>query len=170
MHESQYLELHCEPLSTNDDAKAFIAYHVKVLLMRYQRNRFVVQEHFASHHHYDFRLEMDGVLKSWAIPKEVPRIKKVKRLAVQVDDHDVDYIGFEGEIAEGLYGAGTVRIFDSGCYYLLERNEDKIKVVLLGEKLEGVYELIRLKDTRNWLIFVIGDRAHVVDSQVGTSL
>jgi len=133
--------------------------------MRYPRNRFVVQEHFASHHHYDFRLEMDGVLKSWAIPKEVPRIKKVKRLAVQVDDHDVNYIDFEGEIAEGLYGAGTVRIFDSGSYYLLERNEHKIKVVLLGEKLEGVYELIRLKDTGNWLIFVIGDRARVVDSQ-----
>jgi len=133
--------------------------------MRYPRKRFVVQEHFASHHHYDFRLEMDGVLKSWAIPKEVPRITKVKRLAVQVDDHDVNYIDFEGEIVEGLYGAGTVRIFDSGSYYLLERNEDKIKVVLLGEKLEGVYELIRLKDTRNWLIFAIGDRAHVVDSR-----
>ncbi len=130
--------------------------------MRYARNRFVVQEHFASHHHYDFRLEMDGVLKSWAVPKDVPRVKKVKRLAVQVEDHDVNYIDFEGEIEEGLYGAGSVRIFDSGFYYLLDMKDDKVKVVLLGKKLEGVYELIRLKDPKNWLLFMIGDRAHIV--------
>ncbi len=130
-------------------------------MMRYARNRFVVQEHFASHHHYDFRLEMDGVLKSWAVPKEVPRIKKIKRLAVQVEDHDVGYIDFEGEIAEGLYGAGNVKIFDSGFYYLLDRKDDKLKVVLMGEKLEGVYELIRLKDRKNWLLFMIGDRAYI---------
>ncbi|MDD1721687.1 MAG: 3'-phosphoesterase [Euryarchaeota archaeon] len=129
--------------------------------MRYARHRFVVQEHFASHHHYDFRLEMDGVLKSWAVPKEVPRVKKVKRLAVQVEDHNVNYIDFEGEIEEGLYGAGSVRIFDSGFYYLLDRKDDKVKVVLLGKKLEGVYELIRLKDPKNWLLFMIGDRAHI---------
>ncbi|MGZ4912242.1 MAG: DNA polymerase ligase N-terminal domain-containing protein [Halobacteriota archaeon] len=131
--------------------------------MRYARNRFVVQEHYASHHHYDFRLEMDGVLKSWAVPKEVPRVKKVKRLAVQVEDHDVDYINFEGEIAEGLYGAGRVRVFDAGFYYLLDRKDGRLKVVLLGKKLEGVYELIRLKDPKNWLIFMIGDRAHIVE-------
>ncbi len=130
--------------------------------MRYARHRFVVQEHFASHHHYDFRLEMDGVLKSWAVPKEIPRVKKVKRLAVRVEDHDVDYIDFEGEIAEGLYGAGRVKVFDTGSYYLLDRQDDRLKVVLLGKKLEGVYELIRLKDPKNWLIFMIGDRAHIV--------
>ncbi len=129
--------------------------------MRYARHRFVVQEHFASHHHYDFRLEMDGVLKSWAVPKEMPRVKKVKRLAVQVEDHNVNYIDFEGEIEEGLYGAGSVRIFDSGFYYLLDKKDDKVKVVLLGKKLEGVYELIRLKDPKNWLLFMIGDRAHI---------
>jgi len=105
---------------------------------------------------------MDGSLKSWAIPKAMPREKKVRRLAVQVEDHDLNYIGFEGEIAEGNYGAGRVRIYDSGDYYLLERNEEKIKVVLLGKKLEGVYELIRLKDPKNWLVFMIGDRTHVV--------
>ena len=130
--------------------------------MRYPHHRFVVQEHYASHHHYDFRLEMDGVLKSWAVPKEVPRVKKVKRLAVRVEDHDVDYIDFEGEIAEGLYGAGRVKVFDTGSYYLLDRQDDRLKVVLLGKKLEGVYELIRLKDPKNWLIFMIGDRAHIV--------
>jgi bifunctional non-homologous end joining protein LigD len=129
--------------------------------MRYPRNRFVVQEHSSSHHHYDFRLELDGTLKSWAIPKEIPRVKKVRRLAVQVEDHNLDYIGFEGEIAEGSYGAGAVRIYDSGEYYLLEKKEDKIKIVLLGKKLEGVYELIRLKDPKNWLIFMLGDRSYV---------
>jgi DNA ligase D-like protein (predicted 3'-phosphoesterase) len=129
--------------------------------MRYPRNRFVVQEHFSLHHHYDFRLELDGTLKSWAIPKEIPHVKKVRRLAVQVEDHDLDYISFEGEIAEGSYGAGTVRIYDSGEYYLLEKKKDKIKVVLLGKKLEGVYELIRLKDPNNWLIFMLGDRPYV---------
>jgi len=130
--------------------------------VRYPHHRFVVQEHYASHHHYDFRLEMDGVLKSWAVPKEVPRVKKVKRLAVRVEDHDVDYIDFEGEIAEGLYGAGRVKVFDTGSYYLLDKQDDRLKVVLLGKKLEGVYELIRLKDPKNWLIFMIGDRAHIV--------
>jgi bifunctional non-homologous end joining protein LigD len=129
--------------------------------MRYPRNHFVVQEHLSSHHHYDFRLELDGALKSWAIPKGIPQVKKVKRLAVQVEDHDLDYISFEGEIAEGSYGAGTVRIYDSGEYYLLEKKEDRIKIVLLGKKLEGVYELIRLKDLKNWLIFMLGDRPHV---------
>jgi DNA ligase D-like protein (predicted 3'-phosphoesterase) len=107
-------------------------------------------------------LEIDGTLKSWAIPKDVPREKKVRRLAVQVENHDLSYIGFEGEIAEGDYGAGIVRIYDSGDYYLLEKKEEKIKVVLLGKKLEGVYELVRLKDPKNWLIFMIGDRAQVV--------
>jgi len=100
-------------------------------------------------------------LKSWAIPKEIPKVKKVRRLAVQVEDHDLDYISFEGEIAEGSYGAGTVRIYDSGEYYLLEKKEDRIKIVLLGKKLEGVYELIRLKDPKNWLIFMLGDRSYV---------
>jgi bifunctional non-homologous end joining protein LigD len=126
--------------------------------MRYPRNRFVVQEHFARHHHYDFRLEMDGTLKSWAIPKEIPLVTRVRRLAVQVEDHDLDHIDFEGEIAEGEYGAGTVKIYDSGDYYLLDKQKDKLKVVLLGNKFEGVYELVRLKDPKNWLIFMIGDR------------
>jgi len=134
--------------------------------MRYPRHRFVVQEHYASHHHFDLRLEMDGVLRSWAIPKEIPTQKKVRRLAVQVEDHDLEYIHFEGTIAEGLYGAGTVKVYDYGDYYLLTKKEDKIKVTLMGKKLEGVYELIRMKDAKNWLIFMIGDRKNVIESEI----
>jgi len=129
--------------------------------MRYPRNRFVVQEHFSSHHHYDFRLEMDGTLKSWPFQKKSLGRRKlgVSRAGCgsRCELHRV-----RGEIAEGDYGAGIVRIYDSGDYYLLEKKEEKIKVVLLGKKLEGVYELIRLKDQKNWLIFMVGDRAHVI--------
>jgi DNA ligase D-like protein (predicted 3'-phosphoesterase) len=109
---------------------------------------------------------MDGVLKSWAIPKEIPTQKKVRRLAVQVEDHNLEYIHFEGQIAEGLYGAGTVKVYDYGDYYLLTKKEDKIKVTLMGKKLEGVYELIRMKDAKNWLIFMIGDRKNVIESAI----
>ena len=120
--------------------------------------RFVVQEHHATHLHWDFRLELDGVLKSWAIPKEPPINRGVKRLAIQVDDHDVSYIDFEGEIPEG-YGAGTVRIWDRGEYELKERKNDKLVFSLKGTKLKGEYCLVRFKTRekkrKNWLFFKI---------------
>lgn len=116
-------------------------------------NIYVIQKHAATHLHYDLRLEMDGVLKSWAVPKEPPTVIGVRRLAVQVEDHPVEYANFEGEIPEGEYGAGMVEIWDRGTYRLLERKEDKFIVEINGEKLKGVYVLLRFKDQKNWLFF-----------------
>jgi DNA ligase D-like protein (predicted 3'-phosphoesterase) len=124
-------------------------------ISKISKNRFVVQEHWASHHHFDFRLEMDGVLKSWAVPKGVPEEKGVKHLAIQVEDHPVDYINFQGEIPEGLYGAGVVKIFDKGKYKLIERAENQIIFELKGKKLKGEYSLIKFKEPNQWLLIKI---------------
>lgn len=115
--------------------------------------KFVVQEHFATHHHFDFRLEMNGVAKSWTVPKGLPTKKGEKKLAIQVNDHDIDYMEFEGEIKEG-YGAGKVYIYDKGEYELIRRDKDEIKINLKGKKFKGIFVLIRFpkagKDA--WLI------------------
>jgi DNA ligase D-like protein (predicted 3'-phosphoesterase) len=117
---------------------------------------FVVQEHHASHLHYDFRLALDGVLKSWAVPKGVPEEPKVKKLAVQTEDHPMDYADFEGSIPKGEYGAGEVRIWDKGTFQLKERGEDKLVFALQGARLNGTYALVRFKgkekQAKNWLI------------------
>ncbi len=118
-------------------------------------SRFVVQKHQASHLHYDFRLENQGVLKSWAVPKGVPEKAGVKRLAVQVEDHPVDYINFAGVIPEGEYGAGTVEIWDKGKWQALDGSLERgsMKFNLAGKKLKGEYVLVRLKDKKNWLVY-----------------
>jgi len=113
--------------------------------------RFVVQEHHASHLHWDFRLEMDGVLKSWAVPKGPPTETGIRRLAVAVADHSVDYIDFEGTIEEGQYGAGSVAIWDRGTFVLRQRDKKQIKIHLAGKKLKGDYVLVHMKD-KNWLL------------------
>ena len=117
---------------------------------------FVVQEHDASHLHYDFRFELEGVLKSWAVPKGVPTEAKVKRLAVETEDHPIEYAGFEGSIPEGEYGAGTVKIWDSGKSQVLEGDENRYVVLLAGKKLLGKYALVRFRgrdnNPKNWLI------------------
>jgi DNA ligase D-like protein (predicted 3'-phosphoesterase) len=95
---------------------------------------------------------MDGVLKSWAVPKEPPTKPGIKRLAVQVEDHDLGYINFEGTIPEGMYGAGTVEIWDKGAYTLRSRKENKIEFTLHGDRLKGDYVLLRFRD-KNWLFF-----------------
>lgn len=114
-------------------------------------SRFVVQEHHASHLHWDFRLEKDGTLKSWAVPKGPPEKKLVKRLAIQVEDHDLDYIDFEGEIAEGEYGAGSVKIWDNGTYTPESESSKSIVFELNGKRLKGKYSLVHLKD-KQWLL------------------
>ncbi len=116
-------------------------------------NIYVIQKHDATHLHYDLRLEMDGVLKSWAVPKSPPTDPRIKRLAVEVEDHPVEYASFEGVIPEGEYGAGNVEIWDKGSYVLLEKKENKITVDIHGEKLRGIYYLVRFKDRKNWLFF-----------------
>jgi len=120
------------------------------------QSTFVVHEHWASHHHYDFRLEMDGVLKSWAVPKGPPEIKGIRRLAIAVEDHDLQYGSFEGEIPEGEYGAGKVSIWDTGNYELKLREPRKITFELHGSKLRGEYELILMREEKGrrlWLLF-----------------
>ena len=116
--------------------------------------RFVVQRHDASRLHWDFRLEMDGVLKSWAVLKEPPTRPGLRRLAVAVEDHDLDYIDFEGVIPEGEYGAGTVEIWDEGNFELESRKPDKLVFELRGEKMKGRYTLVHFTEkVENWLLF-----------------
>ena len=118
-------------------------------------NSYVVQEHHASHLHWDLRLERDGVLKSWAVPKGPPEKPGDRRLAIAVEDHPLDYGGFEGAIPEGEYGAGTVKIWDKGTYEAGEWGEEKIVFNIHGERLSGPYELVRFRKAgdKNWLLF-----------------
>ena len=122
-----------------------------------ERLIYVVQRHQASHLHYDFRLEIDGVLRSWAVPKGPPVVSGIKRLAVQVEDHPLEYSSFEGTILEGEYGAGKVEIWDRGYYYPEEINQDSMIFEMHGKKLKGRYGLVRLKSRnttgKEWLLF-----------------
>lgn len=115
---------------------------------------YVIQEHHASHLHYDLRLEHGGALKSWAIPKEPPSKPGIKRLAIAVDDHEIGYEKFEGEIPKGSYGAGTVKIWDIGSYTAEKFDKDHVIVNIKGKRLKGTYYLVRLKgQEKNWLFF-----------------
>lgn len=116
---------------------------------------YVIQKHDASHLHYDLRLEIDGVLKSWAVPKTPPEGKGVKRLAIQVEDHPIAYANFEGIIPEGQYGAGRVEIWDNGTFILKKSTRDLLVFEIKGNRLKGTYCLLRLKGRgkNNWLFF-----------------
>ncbi|MDH4258548.1 MAG: 3'-phosphoesterase [Candidatus Aminicenantes bacterium] len=118
---------------------------------------YVIQRHQASHLHFDLRLEEEGVLKSWAIPKAPPQETGVRRLAVQTEDHPLGYEDFEGVIPEGEYGAGKVETWDRGHYLSLEETPAKKVVEIIGKKLRGRYALIKLKvkdpEDKNWLFF-----------------
>lgn len=129
--------------------------------------QFCIQKHDASHLHYDFRLELDGALKSWAVPKGPSLDPKVKRLAVHVEDHPLDYATFEGSIPEGHYGAGDVIVWDRGVWIPLEEPQKayakgKLKFELQGEKLAGVWNLVRTHmpgKKENWFLIKHQDGA-----------
>ena len=134
---------------------------------------FVVHKHFASHLHFDLRLELDGVLKSWAVPKGPSINPKDKKLAVMVEDHPLEYKDFEGIIPEGNYGAGKVYIWDYGTYHALDADDMQkssqilreglekghITFILNGEKLRGEFALVRLKKAspKDWLLIKKND-------------
>src|SRR5438270_1599470 len=130
-------------------------------------SRFVIQKHAASRLHYDFRLQMEGVLKSWALPKGLPWQRGEKHLAVEVEDHPIEYETFEGVIPEGNYGGGSVMVWDRGAYYvygeqpLKSLREGKLHLVLAGEKAKGEWTLVRIRgrdgEKNQWLILKTGD-------------
>ncbi|HEX3867868.1 MAG TPA: DNA ligase D, partial [Gemmatimonadaceae bacterium] len=133
---------------------------------------FVIQKHHASHLHFDLRLEVDGVMKSWAVPKGPSRDPSVKRLAMQVEDHPIAYNSFEGTIPKGEYGGGTVMIWDRGTYTSPEGGEEEIrraldkgslKFTLDGARLRGTWTLVRMRQTRQWLLIKHHDDADVLD-------
>jgi bifunctional non-homologous end joining protein LigD len=139
-------------------------------------SRFVIQKHDARRLHYDFRLEMEGVLKSWAVPKGLPWAQGEKHLAVEVEDHPVDYMEFEGVIPEGQYGGGTVMVWDSGKYFvygeqpLKSLRDGKLHLVLEGKKAKGEWTLVRIRgrdrEKNQWLILKTGDDAKPILSKL----
>jgi bifunctional non-homologous end joining protein LigD len=139
-------------------------------------SRFVIQKHAARRLHYDFRLEMEGVLKSWALPKGLPWKRGEKHLAVEVEDHPIDYEQFEGIIPEGQYGGGTVMVWDRGNYHVYGEQpakslrEGKLHLVLDGEKAKGEWTLVRIRgrdDAKNqWLILKTGDSAKPISKKM----
>lgn len=131
---------------------------------------FVIQKHAASHLHYDFRLEIEGVLKSWAVPKGPSLDPKIKRLAIPTEDHPLEYAQFEGVIPQGEYGGGTVMIWDYGTFENIKKHNGKkislsdsydkgsIEVFLHGKKLVGAFALIKTRmDKKDWLLIKMRD-------------
>ncbi|MEP6787652.1 MAG: DNA polymerase ligase N-terminal domain-containing protein [Acidobacteriota bacterium] len=133
------------------------------------RKRFVIHEHHATRLHWDLRLEMGDVFKSWAVPKGPSLNPADKRLAVEVGDHALKYGDFEGRIAEGNYGAGDVRIWDNGKYEtpndpLIQLKKGKIALTFFGLKLRGEFILTRMyRDPKNWLLIKVND--HFADPE-----
>ena len=115
-----------------------------------------IQKHSAKRLHYDLRLQKGRVLKSWAIPKEPPTKVGEKRLAVEVEDHPLDYAFWHGTIPKGQYGAGKVELWDKGDYEFIDEKKDKLVIKINGKKLKGEYVLVRTKlgnSNKNWLFF-----------------
>jgi bifunctional non-homologous end joining protein LigD len=141
-----------------------------------KRGRFVVHEHHARNLHFDLRLEIDGVLKSWAVPKGPSFKPGEKRLAVAVPDHGIGYIDFEGEISEGSYGAGQVRIWDEGEFETrkdasLEFDKGKLDLTFHGYTLRGGFALVQIRSTpKNWLLIKSNDEFADEKWELGTVL
>src|SRR6266516_3471093 len=138
-------------------------------------SRFVIQKHDASRLHYDFRLQMEGVLRSWAVPKGLPWKKREKHLAVEVEDHPIEYETFEGVIPEGNYGGGTVMVWDRGAYYVYGEQpaksflEGKLHLVLDGKKARGEWTLVRIRgdeQKNQWLILKTGADATPISKKL----
>ncbi|HEX3053092.1 MAG TPA: DNA polymerase ligase N-terminal domain-containing protein [Aggregatilineaceae bacterium] len=131
------------------------------------QRRFVIQKHAASRLHYDFRIEIDGVLKSWAVPKGPSTNPSDKRLAMPTEDHPIEYLTFEGVIPEGEYGAGRMIVWDTGQYEYLKEGSlsqalqaGRIEIKLVGQKLQGGFALIRTgkpDEEERWLLIKIKD-------------
>jgi len=139
-------------------------------------SRFVIQKHAARRLHYDFRLQLDGVLKSWALPKGLPWKRGEKHLAVEVEDHPIEYEDFEGVIPEGQYGGGTVMVWDRGIYYvygeqpLKSLREGKLHLLLDGKKAKGEWTLVRIRgregEKNQWLILKTGQDAKSISARL----
>jgi bifunctional non-homologous end joining protein LigD len=128
---------------------------------------FVMQRHDARQLHYDFRIQIGPVLKSWAVPKGPPKAFSDKRLSIPTDDHPLGYADFEGIIPKGEYGAGTVKIYDRGCFKNLKKQslnscwkKGRIEIFLEGKKMKGPYALIRFRE-KAWLLIKM--KKHVVE-------
>ncbi len=140
-----------------------------------KHHRYVIQKHAASHLHYDWRLEMEGVLRSWAVPKGPPTQLKEARLAMHVEDHPLEYEHFEGTIPTGNYGAGTVMVWDYGVYEDITGNaaaafhSGKMHVVLKGKKLEGEWILVKDKrepESNRWLLIKAGKSMRLISARM----
>lgn len=139
------------------------------------RKRFVIHEHHASRLHFDLRLEIDGVLKSWAVPKGVSMNPRDKRLGVAVPDHSLGYIDFEGTLAEGTYGAGEVRIWDKGEFEAADASAQlkrgKLILTFDGARLKGEFSLVKFSgQEKNWLIIKSKDEFADEDWELETVL
>src|ERR1051325_10711733 len=143
---------------------------------RHKELAFVIQKHNARRLHYDFRLEMEGVLKSWAVPKGGPTKKGDRRLAMHVEDHPLEYGTFEGNIPEGNYGAGSVMLWDAGSYSVLDEDplrayhKGKIRFSLSGKKLKGEWTLVRMRGPEEpgkepWLLIKSGEDVRPISAR-----
>ncbi len=115
---------------------------------------FVVKEHWARSHHFDFRLEKDGVFKSWAVPKGLPEISGLRRLAVQVEDHDLELGEFHEADSEEASGRGRIKVWDHGRYDIESWTDDRISFTLHGSRISGPFSLVRFKESepQNWFL------------------